>query len=145
MAKSKAIKYPIVYEMRRDGWNDYWRMSIYKNNAELLRGLKDEGIDDGTDNTLALVHPTATYTKEKEHGDFSSSMFATLFLSLDNLGSEVLCHESVHIGMAHERFVEWFGMAYGDQCGKNEERLAYYIGSVFSGIVTTLRENKHIE
>lgn len=140
----KAVKYPIIYEMRRDDWDDYWRMAIYKNNKELLEGLKNEGIDDGTTDTLALVRPTASYTREGEFGDFTSSMYATLFLSLDNMGTELLCHESVHIGMAHERFIERFKMRYGDQCGKDEERLAYFIGSVMRGIVETLRENKHI-
>jgi hypothetical protein len=145
MAKAKAVKYPIIYEMRRGTWNDYWRVAIYKNNAALKKGLKAEGIVDATPDTLALVHSTASYTKKLEWGDFTSSMFATLFLSLDNMGTEILCHESVHIGMAHERFINRFKMEYGDQCGTNEERLAYYIGSVMRGLVETLRENGHIE
>ena len=139
------MKYPAIYDMHRDGWNDYWRMAVYKTNKAMLKGLADEGIKDFTADTLALVHPSATYTHKDEYGGFASDMFATLFVSQENMGSEVLCHESVHIALAHERYVLRYGMDYGDDCNPDEERLAYFTGKVFRGIVETLRRHKHME
>jgi len=138
------MKYPAIYDMRRDSWNDYWQMRVYKTLKAMRAELAEEVIDSNGD-TLALVQPSSGYTPKGEETIFNGPMFATLYVCEERMGSELLCHEAVHIAMAHERHVMRFGMKYGGTCDEDEERLAYYIGRVFRGIVETLREHGHME
>jgi hypothetical protein len=130
--------------MRRAIWNDYWKMRVYKTLKAMQSDLFDEGIETNID-TLALVHPSCGYSPKGEETIFYGPMFATLYVCEERMGSELLCHESVHIAMAHERYIMRFGMKYGEDCDEDEERLAYYTGRVFRGIVETLREHGHME
>ena len=51
-----------------------------------------------------------------------------MFVNEERCGTEVLCHECLHMALAYERHVLLFGMGYGEFCGENEERLAYFLG-----------------
>lgn len=144
-----------VYEMKRDGWNDYFLMHVSKS-SESMRSyieskFKEWGCDipkEGWDGTRGLVHPTAWIVevgiKDKKLVSLEAP-FAHLFLAEDYLGVGVVAHECLHVAMTHERFVIRFKMQYGQDIDDDEERLAYFLSSCVRGVYNTLYEHGHIK
>ena len=128
------MKGPTVYEIRRDGWFPFFEVRL--SHTPLL--MRSDIISyfskfhlappSGLDETAALVHSVVD----------TSGLFCILFLNRERLTPEILCHEALHIAMSHERHVLGFLMSYGPSCGENEERLAYFQGRVFAGLISTL-------
>jgi hypothetical protein len=131
-----------VYVMNRDGWNDYFLLHVSKDTkamrAHIEAVAKEEGWEvphEGWEEIRGLVHPMISV----------DALYAHLFLAEDYLGAGIVAHECLHVAMAHERFVLRFKMAYGDNIGEDEERLAYYLTSVIKGVYNTLYDNGHIK
>lgn len=136
------MKKTVVYEMRRDGWLDYFEMHVSPNSKEMRSYIefiaKRGGWEvpaDKWEETRGMVHPMHSV----------AGPFAYLFLAEDYLGVGVISHECLHIAMAHERWVLRFGMGYGVEIGDDEERLGYFLSSAVRGVYNTLYENKHIK
>lgn len=134
------MKRTTIYEMRRDGWNDFFELHISKTDKDMRRHIeevakKEYWLDTvlPLDRTLGLVHPFIS----------TEPCFAYCFLSEEHLGTKIVAHECLHVAMAHERFVFCYGMDYGDECGPHEERLAYYFGEALDGVYATLIEHGH--
>lgn len=130
-----------IYEMRRDGWRDYFLLHVSpdakKMRAHAEEVAKGEGWpipSEGWGVTRGLVHPMHSL----------DGPFAHLFLAEDGLGSGIVAHECLHVAMAHERFVLRFAMAYGDEIGEDEERLAYFLTDCIKGVYSTLYDHGHI-
>lgn len=131
-----------VYEMRRDGWTDYFELHVSPN-AQAMRqhiiaefGKYGFPVDaDRYQETHGLVRPILS----------PDGIFALCFLHEGMLGAGVVAHECLHVAMAHERFVLRFGMAYGSDIGTDEERLAYFLTDTVKGVYNTLYENGHIK
>jgi hypothetical protein len=131
-----------VYIMRRDGWCDYFELHVSPTSAIMREHAEEVASRDGWtvpsvgwDTTRGMVHPMLSL----------DGPFAYLFLAEDYLGAGVVSHECLHVAMAHERFVLRFGMAYGDQIGEDEERLAYFLTDTVKGVYNTLYEHGHIK
>ncbi len=131
----------VVYEMRRDGWRDYFELhvsptaSLMRKHAEEIAASDGWAVPaDGWSDTMGMVHPVLSL----------DGPFAYLFLSEEALGVGVVAHECLHVATSRERFVNRYGMNYGDQIGEDEERLAYFLTSVIRGVYTTLYEHGHI-
>jgi hypothetical protein len=136
------VRKPKIYVMRREGWNDCFLLHIFKDSKSMRKYIVDlakkEGWTvptDGWDETRGMVHPMIT----------TDNVYAYMFLAEDSLGVGVVSHESLHVAMAHERYVLRFGMSYGPEVGSDEERLAYYLTSVTRGVYSILYENGHIK
>lgn len=131
-----------VYEMRRDGWRDYFNLHVSPTANDMRKHIEEIADRDGWavptegwDETRGLVHPVKSI----------DGPFAHLFLAEDGLGAGIVAHECLHVAMAHERFVLQFGMDYSDQIGEDEERLAYFLTSAIRGVYDTLYRYKHIK
>lgn len=127
------MRKPKIYEMRKDGWNDYWEIYVFATCKDMQRYLREHWIECESD-TRALVHPVRG----------GGLIYAECYLNEEYLGSGLLSHEMVHVAMAHER-KNGFGMNYGPEIGNDEERLAYFQGDCMDGCVNTLRDNGHIK
>lgn len=115
-----------VYEMRRDGWLDYFELHVSPTAQAMQQharatfekyGFQKEEFRD----TLGLVHPVQS----------PDGIFAFCFLNEQDLGAGVVAHECLHVAMAHERYILHFGMNYGDgfEDLADEERLAHFLMS----------------
>lgn len=129
--------------IRREGWYDYFIVKIYKSARNMRIGItKDGGEPDNT--CVGLVRPTNRLIKEGYVGEFTSNMFATMYLNEEYLTIDIISHECTHMAFAHERFVARYRMDYGAQCGRQEERLAYYLGDISMAVVRMLRRGGYI-
>ncbi len=136
-----------VYVMRREGWKAHFEVHVSPS-ARTMREHVAEIYEryglilpSELDSTLGLVCPIMRLDSISGASD---GLFAVMFVNMENCGTEILCHECLHVALAHERHVLMFGMDYGPECGEHEERLAYFLGAAMAGVVATLRENGHI-
>ncbi len=137
----------VVYEMRREGWKAYFELHVSttptamkEHAAETYRNYGLE-LPSEWEGTVGLVCPLMRLDAVSGR---SEGLFALMFVNEERCGTEVLCHECLHMALAYERHVLLFGMGYGEFCGENEERLAYFLGKTMAGVVETLREHGHI-
>ena len=127
------------YAICRTGWLDYFTVKVYSNVKHMRIGItRDGGTPDGS--CIALVQPAVSMTNPRHIGEFTSNMFATMYLNEDHMGRDILVHECLHVALAHERFVERFRMYYGLECGAQEERLAYYLSEIYVELTRRLRK-----
>lgn len=129
-----------VYDMKREGWNEYYELRVSKNQKEMVKDmikiykLNKWPLENDFDCTQGLVYPI-----------YNSEKFAICFLHEDRLGPGVVSHEMLHVAFAHERNILRFKMDYGPKIGVDEERVAYFMTSLMAGVYETLYENKHIK
>lgn len=71
-------------------------------------------------------------------------LFAYMHLNEENLGVGVVAHECLHAAFAHERMI-MFECSYGDDCGKDEERIAYLLTDIIRGVCDVLNKNGHVK
>jgi len=133
-----------IYEMRRDGWRDYFELHVSPTSDAMRKHAEEIAARDGWkvpaegwNETRGMVHPIPMQSL--------GGPFAYMFLAEDALGVGVVAHECLHVATSHERFVLKYGMDYGPEIGEDEERLAYYLTSCVRGVYNTLYENKHIK
>jgi hypothetical protein len=131
-----------VYDMRRDGWNDYFQLFVSPNAKAMRRLIASKFAKwgcplptDGWTETRGMFKPISS----------DDGSFGCMFLAEDGLGVSIVSHECLHAAMAHERFILRFGMNYGPQIGNDEERLCYFFDNCLSGVYATLRENGHVK
>lgn len=146
MSKSKTA----IYEMRRDGWRDYFELHVSPNahamrmHAEATYRKIMHPLPEGWASTIGVVLPLY-----RTSGGVGDGLFAYCFLNEQDLGAGVVSHECLHVAFAHERFVLQFGMDYGDGMGDHtmvdEERLAYFLTATVKGVYNTLYDNGHIK
>lgn len=139
-----------IYEMRRDGWRDYFELRVSKTQKAMLADIKmifkksKHPIPDNFESTLGLVSPMY-----RSSGGQDDGLFAFCFLNEEHLGVGIVAHECLHIAMAHERFVLQFKMEYGpglvDNSLEDEERLAHFFGNCVAKTYCILYDNKHIK
>lgn len=130
-----------VYEMRRDGWTDYFELHVSKTQKQMAAHIRKFYTEWGAP-VPGLLSETLGLCSPVSRGDGS---FAYLFLNEENLGVGVVAHECLHAAMARERFVNKFKMEYGPECGTHEERLAYLFSDISRGVYDILYENGHIK
>lgn len=130
-----------IYELRREGWEDYFELHVSPTlrsmRIHIAKTLKEDGKkkQENLEDTLALVSPRITW----------DGPFAQMFVNEEHLGVGILAHESLHVALAHERFVLRFSGNYGSGVSENEERLAYFLSDTIRGVINLLREQGHLE
>jgi hypothetical protein len=93
------------------------------------------------DELRGIVMPVNTFDDKTGNRD---PLFSVVHLNENNLGGGVVGHECLHVALAHERMT-MFGMQYGEECGTDEERLAYLLTDIIKGVYSALYDNKHIK
>lgn len=137
------MKKPAVYEMRRPDWRSYFELHVHKSAREMRKALAADPlasfVDDGE--TAGIVMPVSTIDwKTGERG----GLFAYMHLNEERLGAGVVAHECLHAALAHERMT-MFEMHYGNECGSDEERLAYLLTDIVRCVYDALHKNGHIK
>jgi len=132
-----------VYEMRRDGWRSYFELHVHPTVKSMRKTLAEDPFfnSDGLDTTDGCVCPVSTMDTKTGERD---GLFAYMHLNEEHLGVGIVSHECLHVALAHERMT-MFGMRYGDECGKDEERLAYLLTDIIRGVYDILYEHGHIK
>lgn len=137
-----------IYKIENQNFNEFFELHVSRTKKimekhinEYLKKLKLFAKNEYFGDTLGFTAST-NYEIDKP--------FAYMFLNEENLNINIINHEIVHLGMAHERFVLHSKMCYGDEKSdpsdtENEERLAYYIAFASNEIYKKLIENKHIK
>jgi hypothetical protein len=130
-----------VYELRRDGYSDYFELHVSPTAKMMQAHIKKIYEGWGLIPNLEITTDIKGMCSPVQNED----CFAYCFLNEENLGAGVVGHEALHVAMARERFINRFKMEYGDQCGPHEERLAYLFSDIVSGIYDILYSKKHIK
>jgi len=111
-----------------------------------LRKTEHYSKDMYLETTAGMFSPASMWEKGSIYpGTFSSDIFGIMFLSENCICPGYITHECLHAAMAHERSRIRFDMAYGDDCGENEERLAYYTGYCVKAVTDVLIQNGHAQ
>lgn len=131
-----------IFTHQSEGWKWNWVTHISSTRKEMLKHISSTLSVFGareveSRHTAALVHPMECCGSRAE-----GKCVAHAFFNEEDLTPRVIAHEAVHIGMAVERFINYFGMQYGEQIDEHEERLAGLIGDIADSIVNTCNENK---
>lgn len=137
------MKYPAVYEIRRKGWRSYFELHVHKNAKAMRKALSVDPLASFVDDnaTVGIVMPVSTIDWKTGERD---GLFAYMHLNEEHLGAGIVSHECLHAALAHERMT-MFDMRYGDECGRDEERLAHLLTDIVRGVYDALHDNRHIK
>lgn len=94
-----------------------------------------------TDDLAGYFHPVSSVDIQT---GMRSPLFGYMVLNEHDLGVGIVTHECLHAAFALER-LNFFSCSYGNDCLKDEERLAHLLTDVVRGVYNTLYEHGHIK
>lgn len=134
--------YPGRWNPFKPPMRHYFRVHIFPDKQAMWNyGAKVSAWEkDGNGGYGALTVPTWRERITSEGDRLIAPKIGDVLFYRDLLGSECICHESVHMGTSYLRVLNLLHLS--DQIDDNEEMLAYCIGSCARQIVAILYRQK---
>jgi hypothetical protein len=88
--------------------------------------------------TMGMFSPTPQIIRGQYPGVFTSNIFGTMFLNLDDVDDEIITHECCHAAFARERDALRFSGNHKDMA--DEERYCYYAGEITRRVKSAVRD-----
>jgi hypothetical protein len=122
-----------------------FRLVVCKTRAEMIREISKQILkfcskDKLDTNTAGIFCPTYHKIEKDAPGEFSSNVFGTMFLNLQDLTGEIVAHECAHAAFSYEHSVRRYTGDFGDDDFDEQESYCYFLGYAFEKVRAICKE-----